>query len=233
VLIVTLIFAYVLPSQSVYAAETKKVAVNGVGEGSSNTFTLNAGDYRIKYSYNSNVEDTFGDGDESATNFISEFDGNKLSYGKNITNDIRESATGEKYISINKKGKFWITVDNASDSANWEYIITPLGSAKSKTFKGTGIKVSKKITLNKGVYKLSVKYSGNEESLGGDTPSATNFISYLESKNSAVSKLITNDIKKSRSITKKFKVNKKCAVWISVENASYNAKWSFKIKKIA
>jgi hypothetical protein len=222
---------YALPSQAVYAAETKKVAVNGVGEGSSKSFTLAAGDYRVKYSYDSNSEDLFGDGNKSATNFISKIDGNKLSYAENLTNDIRDAASGEKYLSVKKKGTFWITVDNASDSANWKYTITPLGSTKSKTFKGTGMKVSKKITLAKGVYKLSVTYRGNEESWDGETFSATNFISVLESKNYSVAGIITNDIKKSRSVTKKFKVDKKSTVWIAVTHASYDATWSFKIKK--
>jgi hypothetical protein len=230
--IVALFFAYALPSQTAYAAETKKVTVSGVGEGSSGSFTLAAGDYRVKYSYDSNVEDVFGTGEVNETNFISVLDGDKLSYAENLTNDIKGAASGEKYVSVEKKGKFWITVDNASDSAHWNYTITPLGSTKSKTFKGTGMKVSKKITLAKGTYKLSVTYSGNKESWLGSESFATNFISHLESKNYYVVKSITNDIKEARSVTKKFKVNKKCAVWIVVDNASYAAEWSFKIKKV-
>ncbi|MDR1015477.1 MAG: hypothetical protein LBL86_10965 [Coriobacteriales bacterium] len=205
-------------SLSTLAVASKRVS--GRGANSSKTVALTKGVWAVSYQYTRNYA-SYGSG---GTYFSAYLDSNKLSYRKSLT-DNRSAVTGKgrHNILITDAGRYWVDVSSASARANWVVVFTKVGLTTAKKFSGVGEADTKRFKLQAGkTYRFTVKYSGNRDTFG-----ASNFIVWLTgSSSSSYGKLLVNDIRVGRTVTKLIKITKTDYYWLNIDSALPKAKWT-------
>ncbi|MCW3157451.1 hypothetical protein [Micropruina sonneratiae] len=217
-LLSTVLLGLVGLGASTPAQAVSEVAVDGVGSGPSQTFTLNGGYYRFDLAYAGNSEN--GD----VPQFYAQLEGRgRVSWL--LAWDYETGSTITRFIEVPEQMKMWIVVKDAADDASWSVDVSPVAEPTSTVtslkVSGTGPDATTLSRVKTGTYYVTYTYSNNYDAYG-----ATDFYLGLNESGNGWQDITHRELSASGSGSATVKIGTTGTYWFETLYAGKNSSWS-------